>query len=104
MLYAVGNSNGITVIWMAVCRAAAARDRSGNRMGVSGGGFLLSDRYQLMTTVFRARVPALTGSADIKLNTRLSLRAPMEKIPSRTGRFPDPPSLRKKQPPADGLV
>jgi len=25
-----------------------------------------------------AGVPALTGSADIKLNTRLSLRAPME--------------------------
>ena len=35
---AVGNSNGITVIWMAVCRAAAARDRSGNRMGVSDAG------------------------------------------------------------------
>ena len=30
-------------------------------------------------------VPALTGSADIKLNTRLSLRAPTEKIASRTG-------------------
>ena len=35
---AVGNSNGITVIRMAVCRAAATRDRSGNRMGVSGAG------------------------------------------------------------------
>src|SRR5882724_699787 len=32
-----------------------------------------------------AGVPALTGSADIKLNTRLSLRAPTEKIASRTG-------------------
>jgi hypothetical protein len=32
--------------------------------------------------------PALTGSADIKLNTRLSLRAPTEKIASRTGYFP----------------
>jgi hypothetical protein len=31
--------------------------------------------------------PALTGSADIKLNTRLSLRAPTEKIASRTGYF-----------------
>ena len=37
-------------------------------------------------------VPALTGSADIKLNTRLSLRALTEKIASRTGSFPDPPS------------
>jgi hypothetical protein len=32
-----------------------------------------------------AGVPALTGGADIKLNTRLSLRAPTEKIASRTG-------------------
>jgi hypothetical protein len=37
-----------------------------------------------------AGVPALTGSADIKLNTRLSLRAPTEKIASRTGSFPGP--------------
>jgi hypothetical protein len=35
-------------------------------------------------------VPALTGSADIKLNSRLSLRAPTEKIASRTGSFPGP--------------
>ena len=34
----------------------------------------------------------LTASADIKLNARLSLRAPTEKITSRTGHFPDPPS------------
>ena len=35
-------------------------------------------------------VPALTGSADIKLNSRLSLRTPTEKIASRTGSFPGP--------------
>jgi hypothetical protein len=35
-----------------------------------------------------AGVPELTDSADIKLNTRLSLRAPAEKITSRTGYFP----------------
>jgi len=32
-----------------------------------------------------AAVPALTGNADIKLNTRLSLRASTETIASRTG-------------------
>jgi hypothetical protein len=37
-----------------------------------------------------AAVPALTGNADIKLNTRLSLRAPTEKIASRTGYFRRP--------------
>ena len=48
--------------------------------------------------IIRARVPALTGSVDIKLNTRLSLRAPMEKIPSRTETFP-----RTHRPQAVGL-
>jgi hypothetical protein len=53
-----------------------------------------------------AGMPALTGSADIKLNTRLSLRAPTEKIGSRTGYFPDPPSQSRRSEhfPADGLV
>jgi len=35
-------------------------------------------------------VPALTGSADIKLNSRLSLRALTEKIASLHGIFPGP--------------
>src|SRR5258708_6294995 len=46
--------------------------------------------------IIRPRVPALTGSADIKLNTRPSLRAPLQKTPSRTGHFPDPPSLSRR--------
>jgi len=36
------------------------------------------------------RRSASTGNADIKLNTRLSLRAPTEKIASRTGYFRRP--------------
>jgi hypothetical protein len=50
---------------------------------------------------------ALTGSADIKLNTRLSLRAPTEKIASRTGYIsPDPRSQSRlsEHVPADGFV
>jgi hypothetical protein len=58
------------------------------------GSVPVADHSQ--SIIFRARVPALTGSADIKLNTRLSLRAPLEKIPSRTGHFPDPPSLSRR--------
>jgi hypothetical protein len=46
--------------------------------------------------LFRPGVPGLTGSADIKLNTRLSLRASTEKITSRTGYFPDPPSQSRR--------
>ena len=51
----MGNSNGITVIRMAVCGAAATRDRSGNRMGVSGAGRINYEGVKMASSALTER-------------------------------------------------